>query len=132
MSVSPSRSMAAETAYALQSIGSVCVTRFFAGSGLSLGGVQFGFIMKGVLYLRINDRTRSKYEALGCHPFSYSTRAKRVTVSSYYEAPADILDEPSMLCEWAAEAHHAAMEAGARARPMRRSTVKRSLRNKAS
>ena len=124
--------MAEEIAHMLQSIGPVSVTRFFGGAGLSLDGTQFGFVIKGALYLRVNDVTRDKYEALGCRPFSYATRTKHVTVSSYYEAPADAVDDPSELCDWAAEAHLAATKANEHKRPPSQARAKGFAKKKVS
>ena len=100
-----------EIAESLGAMGQVDVKRFFGGASLCLGGVQFAFVMKGTLYLRADDGTRKKFEDLGACPFSYSTRARRVTVASYYETPADVMDDATALHAWAAQAHSAALQA---------------------
>lgn len=92
-------------------MGQVDVKRFFGGASLCLGGVQFAFVMKGTLYLRANEDTRKKFEDLGACPFSYSTRARRVTVASYYETPAEVMDDSTALHAWAKQAHTAASQA---------------------
>ncbi|MBS0521498.1 MAG: TfoX/Sxy family protein [Proteobacteria bacterium] len=104
-------SLAGEVAYTLRGLGDVEVRRFFAGSSLRLGGVQFAFVMKGVLYLRVNDLTRGKFEDAGCKPFSYAGGDRKMTVASYYEAPADVMEDPSMLRRWVRDAHRAAIQA---------------------
>lgn len=108
MSGSASKTMAEEVARELQDLGPIGVTRFFAGSGLSFDGVQFAFVMKGVLYLRVDEASRGRYEAVGCQPFSYATRTRRVVVASYYQAPAEAMDEPAALRELAMQARAAA------------------------
>lgn len=102
---------AAETAYSLGAMGKVEVKKFFGGAGLVLGGVYFGFIMKGTLYLRTDSETRPRFEALALAPFSYATRTGRVTVASYYEAPVEAREDPQMLLIWAREAYAAALRA---------------------
>lgn len=99
------------------------MTRFFAGSRLSLDGVQFGFIVKGVLYLRVEEASRGGNEAVGCQPFSYATRTRQVTVASYYQAPAETIDEPTVLRELAMQARVAAGHAENR-KPRSRTTPK--------
>jgi TfoX/Sxy family transcriptional regulator of competence genes len=74
--------------------------------------------MKGSLYLRVDDRGRFHFEALGAVPFTYAGRSQAVIVTSYYEAPDEIVDDPDELRRWASEAHRAA--ASARSTPGRR------------
>jgi DNA transformation protein and related proteins len=98
-------------AHELQDLGPTSVTRFFAGAGLCLDGVQFGFVMKRVLYLRVDDASRSRWEAVGCQPFSYATRTRQITVPSYYQAQPEVMDEPDVLRELAMQARVAAGQA---------------------
>ena len=111
MPAEPSSLRALEIAESLRAMGQVDVKRFFGGASLCLGGVQFAFVMKGTLYLRADEGTRNKFEDLGARPFSYSTRAGRVSVASYYETPADVMDDSTALRAWAGRAHSAALQA---------------------
>lgn len=81
---------------------------YFAGASLRADGVQFGFIMKGVLYLKADEVSRSAFERHGCAPFSYAGASGQVTVSAYYEAPSEALDGPEELSGWATDALRAA------------------------
>lgn len=108
MRTGPSKLMAEEIAHALESLGPVHVTRFFGGAGLKLDGVQFGFVMKAVLYLRVSDATRGRYIQKGSAPFCYTGRFGPVVVESYYAAPPEIVEEPTELRNWAVEACAAA------------------------
>ncbi|MEO8023918.1 TfoX/Sxy family protein [Polaromonas sp.] len=114
---------AAEIADSLGTMGKIEVKKFFGGAGLVLGGVYFGFIMKGTLYLRTDSETRPRFEALALAPFSYATRAGRITVASYYEAPAEARDDAQMLLVWARQAYAAALRT-------RRPAVARARRSK--
>jgi DNA transformation protein len=96
---------------ALARLGDVDARRFFGGTALLLEGVQFAFVMKGSLYLRVDGESRREFEALGLKPFRYATRARAVDVASYYGAPAAVLDDPEALCRWARRAHVAARRA---------------------
>jgi DNA transformation protein and related proteins len=105
------RERALEIAERIETLGPVSVVRFFSGSGLLAQGVQFGFVIRGSLYLRVDDASRAAYDALGAAPFSYPGRSKTVTVASYYEAPGEVVDDPDELGRWAAEALRAALAA---------------------
>ncbi|MBY5868666.1 TfoX/Sxy family protein [Rhizobium leguminosarum] len=100
--------LALEFAERIQGIGQVSASRFFGGAALKADGVQFGFVMKGSLYLRVDSEGRAAFEAIGAVPFQYSSSSKMVTVTSYYEVPADIMDDPDTLSLWAVRAHAAA------------------------
>ncbi len=41
------------------------VTRFFGGAGLSKDGVQFCFVIEGVLYLRVDDAEPTRIRSTG-------------------------------------------------------------------
>ena len=118
--MSPARELALELAERIEGLGPVSVTRFFSGAALIAAGVQFGFVIRGSLYLRVDDKTRAEYEAAGAAPFSYAGRSKQVTVASYYEAPSEILEDSERLAAWAADAHRAALAARQRSGPARK------------
>jgi DNA transformation protein len=111
MSLAAARDRALEFADQLQSLGPIAVTRFFAGAGLLIDGVQVGFVMKGTLYLRVDASSRLRFEALGAAPFTYAGRSRTVKVASYYQAPDAIVDDPDELRRWAIEARRAASAA---------------------
>jgi DNA transformation protein and related proteins len=118
MSPRSSRDRALELAGQLSVIGPIEITRFFGGAGLACEGIQFAFVMKGTLYLRVDDHTRPAFEALDAAPFAYAGRVGIVTVASYYALPDEIADDPDDLLRWAERAHRAATTARpSRARP---------------
>jgi DNA transformation protein len=108
MSLAAERDRALEFADRLRAIGPIAVTRFFGGAGLTKDGVQFAFVIKGVLYLRADAESRPAFEALGAAPFTYVTRSKTVNVASYYTLPDEIADDPETLLRWVVKACHAA------------------------
>jgi DNA transformation protein and related proteins len=98
--------------------GPVSIRRMFSGFGISADGINFALALRGGLYLRADDRTIPQFEAEGSKPFSYQTRAKTVTVGSYWQLPERLYDDPEEMSEWARAALAAAQRAalGKRAR----------------
>jgi DNA transformation protein and related proteins len=124
MSATSACDLALEPTARINALGPVTVTHFFGGAGLVADGVQFGFVMKGSLYLRVDDTSRAAFAALGAAPFAYTGRSKAVAVASYYEAPSEVVDDPEQLGRWAGQAHRAAVAARRRepVKSKRRST----------
>lgn len=91
---------AAEIAAMLEPAGRVTIVRMFGGAALRLDGVQFGLVIGGTLYLRVDDASRPAFEAAGSRPFSYTARDRTVTVASYYEAPETLFDDEDELALW--------------------------------
>ena len=108
MSLATARTRAMEIGDSLSALGTISVTRFFGGAALLADGTQFAFVIKGSLYLRTDDHTRPLFEARGAQPFSFRKRNGVVTVTSYYEAPPDIIEDGEELCIWARRALGAA------------------------
>lgn len=127
MNTDAARSFALDIAERLRGVGEIAIRRFFGGAALVSDGLQIGFVMKGILYLRVDDLSRASFEALGAAPFTYAGAGRTVTVACYYEAPAEILDDPDKLRDWAQEARRAAVadRNSARARKRRPSTMRR-------
>jgi DNA transformation protein and related proteins len=112
MGISEQRQVAEEIAARIVGLGEVRVARFFGGASLSCDGIQFAMVMKGVLYLRVDEPMRAELSAMGARPFIYQGASGPVTASKYYEAPADALDDGETLQRWALRAYEAAREVG--------------------
>ena len=97
--------------------GPVTIKRMFSGFGISADGTNFALALRSGLYFRADDQTIARFEAEGSKPFQYQTRAKTVTVNSYWELPARLFDDPEELSEWARAAWHAAQRAAVKKRP---------------
>ncbi|MBV8574507.1 MAG: TfoX/Sxy family protein [Acetobacteraceae bacterium] len=104
--------------------GPVTMRRMFSGHGISADGVNFALSLRSGLYFRADEVTIPRFEAEGCGPFQYQTRAKTVTVNSYWQLPARLFDDPEELSEWARAALGAAQRAALKKRP-RKNTAKR-------
>jgi DNA transformation protein len=100
--------------------GPVTIRRMFSGFGISADGTNFALALRAGLYFRADEQTIPQFEAEASRPFQYQTRAKTVTVGSYWQLPARLFDEPEELTQWAraalAAAQRAALEKRARTR----------------
>jgi DNA transformation protein len=108
--------------------GPVAIRRMFSGFGISADGTNFALALRGGLYLRADDETIPRFEAEGSKPFSYQTRAKTVTVNSYWQLPERLYDDPEELTSWA----RAALAAAERAAVTKRSKAKKPARKVAA
>jgi len=97
--------------------GPVAIRRMFSGFGFSADGTNFALALRSGLYLRADEQTIPQFEAEGSKPFSYQTRARTVTVNSYWELPARLFDDSDELADWARAALAAAQRAALKKRP---------------
>jgi DNA transformation protein len=86
----------------LEALGAVFYRRMFGGAGLYNDDLFFGLIDDDLLYFKVDETTRHRYEDAGSTPFrpygedSYSM--------SYYTVPADVLEDRDELANWARDA----------------------------
>ena len=92
---------------ALSPMGDVATRSMFGGFNVSLDGLTFGIIADDQLYLKVDDRTRGRYEAAGLKPFK--PFPDKPASKGYYAVPDALLDEPETLCDWARDAFDAAL-----------------------
>jgi DNA transformation protein len=97
--------------------GPVTIRRMFSGYGISADGTNFALALRSGLYFRADEATIPQFEAEGSRPFQYQTRAKTVTVNSYWELPARLFDDTDELSAWARAALAAAQRAALKKRP---------------
>jgi DNA transformation protein len=97
--------------------GPVTIRRMFSGYGISADGINFALSLRGGLFFRADEVSIPHYKAEGSKPFSYQTRAKTVTVNSYWQLPARLFDDSEELADWAKAALAAAQRAALRKRP---------------
>jgi len=105
--------------------GPVTIRPMFSGYGISADGINFALALRAGLYLRADEVTIPQYEAEGSKPFQYQTRAKTVTVNSYWQLPARLFDDTEELSAWARAALAAAQRAGLKKRPRARKAAKK-------
>ena len=104
--------------------GPVTIRPMFSGFGISVDGINFALALRAGLYFRADEETIPQFEAEGSNPFQYQTRAKTVTVNSYWQLPARLFDDPEDLTDWARAALAAAQRAAVRKRPKARKAKK--------
>ncbi len=112
--------------------GPVTIRRMFSGFGISADGTNFALALRGGLYLRADAHSIPRFEAEGAKPFQYQTRAKTVTVNSYWQLPERLYDDPQELTEWARVALSAAQRAALGKRPKPRKGAKKAAAKKAT
>ena len=104
--------------------GPVTLRRMFSGFGISVDGTNFALALRSGLFFRADEATIPQFAAEGSKPFQYQTRAKTVTVNSYWELPARLFDDSEELSGWARAALAAAQRAALRKRPKKRKLAK--------
>jgi DNA transformation protein len=84
----------------LAQLGEVSARRMFGGAGLYCDEFFFGLIADDTLYLRVDDSNRDHYIARGAAAFRPYADRPHLSMS-YFEAPAEVLDDARQLIEWA-------------------------------
>ena len=79
----------------------VQIRAMFGGYGLYRDDCFFGILFKSRLYFRTGPLSRKKYLDRGMKPFKPNAR---MTSKTYFEVPADVLEDRDTLRAWALEA----------------------------
>ncbi len=70
----------------------------FGGVGIYAGDLFFGLMDDDILYFKVDDSNRGRFEARGMGPFRpYGDGGE---VMQYYEVPADVLEDVESLTLW--------------------------------
>ncbi len=85
----------------LRELGGLESRALFGGFGLYAGGKFFGILFQGRLYFRTSETTRAAYLGRGMEPFRPNAKQQ---LKSYYEVPADVIEDAGALSRWANEA----------------------------
>ena len=86
--------------------------RMFGGWGLYADDGFIALIAADRLYLKADAQSKPAFEAAGCEPFVYDAKTKSI-VMSYWSAPPDALDSPTLMLPWARGALRAALQSRA-------------------
>ncbi len=100
--MAPRSEFAALVEELMQPVGPVDVRAMFGGHGVFLDGVMFGLIADEVLYLKVDDGNRGRFEEAGLEPFVYAAGGRSTTMS-YHRAP-DFLEDWDALEPWVVSA----------------------------
>jgi DNA transformation protein and related proteins len=82
----------------------------FGAAALYRNDHVFAMAWQGSLYFKVNDDSRSEYEAAGSHALGYRTEGEDHALKSYWEVPADVLEDADKLHAWAERAYQAALK----------------------
>lgn len=75
----------------------VTARSMFGGVGLYAEGLFFALIAEDRLYFKVDDTNRPDFEQLGMEPFRPFGEDSAM---SYYEVPADVVEDPAQLAPW--------------------------------
>lgn len=99
----------------LGDLGDVRSRAMFGGYGIYHDGVMIGLIASSVFYLKVDDGNRGAFEHAGSRPFTYRRKGrKKAVVMSYWEVPADVLENREAVCRWTRSARAAALRSKAK------------------
>jgi DNA transformation protein len=100
----------------LSSLSGVKSRRMFGGIGLYSDELFFALIDDDTLYFKVNDSNRSEYEQRGSKPFCPFPDKAEFSMS-YYDVPADLLDDADELGRWARKSVAIALVAANKKKP---------------
>ncbi|MGH7795962.1 MAG: TfoX/Sxy family protein [Candidatus Binatia bacterium] len=85
----------------LQEMDGVEARRMFGGYGLYQEETFFGIVHKGKLYFKVDESTVGEYRRRKMKPFRPNVKQ---ALKSYYQVPAEILEDADQVSEWARKA----------------------------
>ena len=94
----------------LAGLGGVSSRRMFGAAGLYCDELFFALIDDDTLYLRVDDSNRADFTSRGMGRFRPYPDSPQLSMS-YYETPADVLEDAAALVAWARRSVAAAMAA---------------------
>jgi DNA transformation protein len=84
----------------LSAAGGISLRRMFGAVGLYRGDIFFAIISDGTLYFKAGDSNRAEYE--NRHMSRFRPYRDRPELSmTYYEVPADVIEDPEECVAWA-------------------------------
>jgi DNA transformation protein and related proteins len=98
----------------LSPLGEITSRSMMGGYVLYCGGAVFSLIAENTLYLKADDETRLRFQALGLKPFQ--PFADQPGTMGYYPPPAEFFEDLEVMANWGA----AAVETGRRAQAKRK------------
>ncbi len=72
----------------------------FGGYGLYQYATIFGIIVNSVLYFKVDETNKQKFEEYGSKAFSYTSKNGKSGTMSYFEVPEAIMESPALLALW--------------------------------
>jgi DNA transformation protein len=88
----------------------ISTRRLFGACGLYCQGHVFGMVWDGALYLKVDEESRKLYVAAQSHALEYVSKGKAQALKSYWEVPAEVVEDRETLCLWAERAFQIAIK----------------------
>ena len=82
----------------------------FGALALYRNGHVFAMAWEGSLYFKVDETTQTDYEAANSHALEYVSRGEQHSLKSFWEVPADVIEDEETLRKWANKAYEAAMK----------------------
>ena len=90
--------------------GRIAVRRMFGAEGLFRDGLMFGIVYEERIYFKTSEESRQAFLAEGAGPLYYKMKNAEGILTSYYELPDRLYDDPEELAEWARAAFAVALQ----------------------
>ena len=81
----------------------------FGDYGVYKDGIFFALIANGELYFKVDSSNQKDFENLGSKPFVYKGHKGKSVTLSYWQLPADIMENAEELKSWVEKSVSAAM-----------------------
>jgi DNA transformation protein len=104
--------------------GPVNVRRMFSGAGVFADGLMLALAVRGIIYLKADERTFPAFDRENCGPFTYQRKSQTRAIGSFRRMPERLYDEPDELAQWAAQALEAARRSATAPRARRTTGAK--------
>lgn len=104
--------------------GKITVRRMFGAEGLFRDGLMFGIVYEERIYFKTSEESRQTFMAEGAKPLYYRFKSAEGVLTSYYELPDRLYDDPEELAEWARAAFAVALNAPAAKKKRKGKTAK--------
>jgi len=104
--------------------GRIVVRRMFGAEGLFRDGLMFGIVYEERIYFKTSEESRQAFIAEGAGPLYYKMKNGEGILTSYYELPDRLYDDPEELADWARDAFAVALQSPTARKKKRASTQK--------
>ena len=102
----------------LAGLGPIRIRKMFGAAGVYYDDVIFAVIGEEDLYIKVDEETRSAFEAAGSEPFTFEMKDGKLEAMSYWRLPEAAADDPEDALRWA----RLGVDAGFRARRPKKAT----------
>ncbi|WP_225587667.1 TfoX/Sxy family protein [Methylomonas fluvii] len=106
--------------------GTVNIRKMFGGYGVYHDGLMFALVADDTLYLKADAENAKFFEEQGLAPFAYQREGKLMKMS-YYQAPAEFMEDRDQAAIWARRSYDAAWRAQHNQRKGKSPRAKRSI-----